>query len=62
MSLENRYLENEYYTQDEHGDFELFDLGDFNLARGQTLPDAKLAYQTFGDLNEDKDNVILIRL
>lgn len=59
MSLENRYLENEYYTQDEHGDFELFDLGDFNLARGQTLPNAKLAYQTFGDLNEDKDNVIL---
>jgi homoserine O-acetyltransferase/O-succinyltransferase len=36
-----------------------FELGDIELVSGQTLPDAKLAYQTFGELNAAKDNAIL---
>jgi homoserine O-acetyltransferase/O-succinyltransferase len=38
---------------------EIFELGDLPLASGQTLPDARLAYQTFGELNDAKDNAIL---
>jgi homoserine O-acetyltransferase/O-succinyltransferase len=38
---------------------EIFELGDLTLASGETLPDAKLAYQTFGELNDAKDNAIL---
>lgn len=36
-----------------------FDLGDVQLASGEVLPDAMLAYQTFGELNATKDNVIV---
>lgn len=59
MSLENRHLANEYYTEEEQGEFDLYDLGDFSLARGETLTDCKLAYKTFGELNDAKDNVVL---
>lgn len=38
---------------------EIFELGDLTLASGETLPDARLAYQTFGELNDAKDNAIL---
>lgn len=38
---------------------EIFELGDFALQRGTVLPDAKLAYQTFGQLNANKDNVVI---
>jgi len=38
---------------------ETFDLGDFHLVSGVTLPNAKLAYKTIGTLNEAKDNAIL---
>jgi homoserine O-acetyltransferase len=38
---------------------EFFELGDLTLASGDTLPDARLAYQTFGELNAEKDNAIL---
>lgn len=36
-----------------------FELGDFPLLGGATLPAAKLAYTTIGTLNERKDNAIL---
>ena len=36
----------------------VFELGDFQLVSGATLPGAQLAYQTFGELNEAKDNAI----
>ncbi len=55
-------LNNEFYTADNHGAFETFNLGDFELVRGGTLPDAKLAYATFGKLNAAKDNAILFPL
>ncbi|MET9338088.1 alpha/beta fold hydrolase [Nonomuraea sp. NPDC003804] len=38
---------------------ETFELGDFRLTSGATLPAARLAYQTFGELNAAKDNVIV---
>jgi len=37
----------------------IFELGDFALQGGSVLPNAKLAYQTYGELNEAKDNVIV---
>jgi homoserine O-acetyltransferase len=35
-------------------------LGDFKLESGQVIPDCKITYRTFGKLNADKSNVILI--
>ena len=52
-------IENDFYTEENHGSFETFDLGDFNLTRGGTLPDCQLAYATFGELSPAKDNAIL---
>jgi homoserine O-acetyltransferase len=40
-------------------DYEIFDLGDVTLQSGVTLPDTFLAYKTYGELNERKDNVIV---
>lgn len=40
-------------------DYEIFDLGDVTLQSGATLPNAVLAYKTYGKLNEKKDNVIV---
>jgi homoserine O-acetyltransferase len=42
------------------GDYQLFDLGDFRLDSGATLPNAKLSYVTHGELNADKSNLILV--
>ena len=52
-------LENKYYTQQQHGPYELFDLGDFELESGALLHDAKLAYSVHGELNENRSNAIL---
>ena len=41
-------------------DYEVFALGDVVLQSGMTLPDAKLAYRTYGSLNDRKDNVIVV--
>ena len=40
-------------------DHEVFELGDVVLQEGATLRGAKLAYKTFGALNEDKSNAIV---
>lgn len=40
-------------------DAQIFELPDFRLQRGMTLPKARLAYQTYGSLAADKSNVIL---
>lgn len=40
-------------------DHEVFELGDIVLQEGATLRGAKLAYKTFGALNEDKSNAIV---
>jgi hypothetical protein len=43
-----------YYTEEVHGPHEYLDLGNFDLASGYVLPEAKLAYQAIvaftGDL------------
>lgn len=53
-------IENVFYSPEFHGDYEMFDLGDFVLEEGVTLRGAQLAYKTFGTLNEAKDNAILV--
>ncbi len=40
-------------------DYELFDLGDYPLEGGVVLPNAKLAFKTYGALNATKDNAIV---
>lgn len=35
-------------------DYEIFDLGDVTLQSGVTLPNAFLAYKTYGRLNEKR--------
>ncbi|MDT7726545.1 MAG: homoserine O-acetyltransferase/O-succinyltransferase [Actinomycetota bacterium] len=49
----------DHYSEEIHGPHQYFDLGDFELEGGMTLPNAKLAYKTQGTLNEAKDNAIL---
>lgn len=39
--------------------YQIFDLENLKLQRGITLPRAHIAYQTYGQLNKDKSNVIL---
>ena len=39
-------------------DYEIFDLGDFRLQMGATLRDAKLAYKTYGTLEQDRSNAV----
>ena len=41
-------------------DYKIFDLGDVTLLSGETLLSAKLAYKTYGSLNTDKSNVVLL--
>ena len=38
---------------------EVFRLGDLRLQRGMTLRDARIVYQTYGELNPDRSNVIV---
>ncbi|HEU5383250.1 MAG TPA: alpha/beta fold hydrolase [Ktedonobacteraceae bacterium] len=40
-------------------DYETFDLGNFTFQSGETLPDAFLAYKTYGTLNAQKSNAIV---
>lgn len=51
--------DNNYYSEENHGPHEYFELGDFALIGGETLSNAKLAYKTQGNLNANKDNAIL---
>lgn len=48
-----------FYTQDVHGPFETYDLGDFELEQGGKIRNLQLAYATFGKLSPQKDNAIL---
>jgi homoserine O-acetyltransferase len=41
-------------------DFQILELGDFQLLSGEVLKDAKLAYQTYGNLSPERDNVIVL--
>jgi homoserine O-acetyltransferase len=50
---------NDYYSEEQHGPHEYFELGDLPLIQGETLKNARLAYKTRGTLNDRKDNAIL---
>lgn len=52
--------ENTYYTQENHGPFELYDIGDHALEDGGMIRGCKLAAATHGKLNSDKSNAILV--
>ena len=41
-------------------DFSTFKLGDVPLLEGGVLDDAELAYKTYGELNERRDNVVVL--
>ncbi len=41
-------------------DFQILELGDFQLLSGEVLKDARLAYQTYGTLSPARDNVIVL--
>ena len=50
---------NDYYSEAAHGPHEIFELGNYQLQSGVTLPNARIAYKTHGNLNAAKDNVVL---
>ena len=50
---------NPYYSEEIHGPHQIFKLGNFELESGITLPDAKLAFKSFGKLNATRNNAIL---
>ena len=41
-------------------DYQTFDLGDVKLLSGKFLKSAKLTYKTYGVLNKNSDNVIVL--
>ena len=41
-------------------DYQIFNLGTIALQSGETLPQAQIAYATFGQLNSQRDNVIIL--
>ena len=49
----------DYYSEAAHGPHEVFELGNYQLESGITLPNARIAYKTHGTLNAAKDNVVL---
>ncbi|QES88476.1 alpha/beta fold hydrolase [Rhizosphaericola mali] len=49
-----------YYNRENHGNYELIPVGNFKLAEGGIIPNLELAIRTFGTLNEDKSNAILM--
>lgn len=51
---------NNYYSQENHGPFQLYDLGKFTLEEGGEIENCQLAVATFGTLNPAKDNAVLI--
>ena len=52
-------LNNEFYSEQNHGPYEFFDLGDFKLELGGVIPACRMAYTTLGTLNARKDNAVL---
>jgi hypothetical protein len=56
---EERMSEIDYYSEAAHGPHEIFELGNYQLESGITLPNARIAYKTHGTLNAAKNNVVL---
>ncbi len=41
-------------------DYKVYNLGEVKLQSGVVLPDTKLAYKTYGELNQEKNNVVVL--
>ena len=52
-------LTNDFYSPQNQGAYEYFELGNFKLELGGMIPDCRLAYATLGTLNARKDNAVL---
>lgn len=50
----------DFYSAAEQGHYDLVKLGDLPLECGETLRECELAVATFGSLNAEKDNAILV--
>lgn len=53
-------ISNDYYTHEHHGDYEITSVGRLELEEGGVIEDCQLAVATFGELNEARDNAILV--
>jgi homoserine O-acetyltransferase/O-succinyltransferase len=53
-------IDNPFYTHEFHGDYDLISVGQLDLEEGGSIPDCLLAVTTWGELNEARDNAILI--
>ena len=54
-------MKDEYGTMDDSGETFVYPNGDYVLENGQLLPHAQLRYQTYGTLNTDtRDNVLVV--
>lgn len=53
-------IHNPFYTDEHHGDYDLISIGRLDLEEGGSIPDCHLAVTTWGELNEARDNAILI--
>ena len=53
-------ITNSFYSQEAHGPYETYDIGNLDLEEGGTIRACSLAYATFGKLNAALDNAILI--
>ena len=53
-------IQNDYYSQDVHGPYQLISIGALALEEGGTIPDCRLAVATHGRLNARRDNAILV--
>lgn len=53
-------IDNPYYSQANHGPYDIFSIGDLQLEEGDTIKDCRLAVATHGNLNANRDNVVLI--
>lgn len=52
-------IQNDYYSQETQGPYAFFEIENFELEFGGSLPNCRIAYSTHGQLNEAKDNMIL---
>ena len=53
-------VHNDYYGHEAHGDYDLVSIGELQLEEGGVIPDCQLAVTTWGELNEARDNAVLI--
>lgn len=53
-------IDNAYYSHENHGDYDLVSVGRLDLEEGGSIPECQLAIATWGELNDAKDNAVLI--